>query len=252
MTALAEIQSAFQAAVLADDPRALAAVAGRGAAPGASVYCHAYRARLAEVLAADYPTVAACMGADAFAELAAGYARAYPSRARSLRWFGASLPAFLVGCAAPWLTDVARFEWALGLAFDAPDGDPVALADLASLAPEAWDGLRFTLDPAVRLLALDWDAPALKASVAGGVAPPPARPDRACWLVWRNARRVRYKRLAPDQAHALAAARGGARFGAICAGVAKRLPLDGCAARTAEIVREWFTLGLVRAVSHSG
>src|SRR5262249_9518821 len=71
-----------------------------------AVYAQAYIARIAGVLAADYPKLQAWLGPGAFAALVAPYLRAYPTRHPSLREAGAHLPAFLDGAAA----DLARLE----------------------------------------------------------------------------------------------------------------------------------------------
>ena len=42
---------------------------------------------------------------------------------------------------------MARFEWALGEAFDSPDVAPVKAEALMALPPEAWETLSFTPCP---------------------------------------------------------------------------------------------------------
>ncbi|MCZ3030502.1 hypothetical protein NYY88_19540, partial [Acinetobacter baumannii] len=78
----------------------------------------------------------------------------YPSAHYSLRWLGERFPAFIVEHlvaeqSAP-LAELARLEWAFTLAFDAPQGEPLALADMAQLAPEDWPGLQVNLAPSVQ------------------------------------------------------------------------------------------------------
>ena len=54
-----------------------------------NVYRHAYGARLLEVLANDYPKLAALSGEEGFEQLGRAYIAAHPSRSFSARWFGA-------------------------------------------------------------------------------------------------------------------------------------------------------------------
>ncbi|HSN20698.1 MAG TPA: putative DNA-binding domain-containing protein, partial [Usitatibacter sp.] len=115
MPSLHDAQRALQRAILADAPVAEGMLSA-GSRPG--IYRHAYRARLAGALAANYPALAAALGAAAFRELAERYARMHPSRRYSIRWHGDRLAEALDD---ERLADLARMEWALGIAFDAPD-----------------------------------------------------------------------------------------------------------------------------------
>jgi hypothetical protein len=78
---LAELQRRFQAAVLARDalpPEFTAAATQETAKSRFRIYREAYRLRLAEALAADYPALQALLGAEEFAALASAYAESRP------------------------------------------------------------------------------------------------------------------------------------------------------------------------------
>src|SRR5690348_15127611 len=59
------------------------------------IYRDAYRFRLIDALASNYPILQKYLGDDAFQELALLYIDAHPSLFRSIRWFGNQLENFL-------------------------------------------------------------------------------------------------------------------------------------------------------------
>jgi hypothetical protein len=149
MRSLVEEQRAMQRAILD---------VARGARPaltGASrlgVYRHAYRARLAGALRSNYPALAKVMGDAEFEIAARTYARARPSSHYSIRWHGAGLADHLDGP----LADLARMEWALGLAFDARDAEPLAAGRLAEIRVERWSAMPLAMHPSASVLELAW------------------------------------------------------------------------------------------------
>ena len=106
---------------------------------GLAIYHNAYIARLQEVLRHDFSAILYWLGDDEFAALTHAYVRRYPSAHYSLRWFGERLPAFihehLVAEQSAPLAELAKLEWAFTLAFDAPQGQPLSLNDMALLPP---------------------------------------------------------------------------------------------------------------------
>lgn len=97
-----------------------------------------------------YPVVAQLIGADNFALLARDLWHHHPPQRGDLAQWGDALPGFLQHNAqladVPYLSDVARTEWALHTATGAADiaPDPGSFARLAQEAPE---GLALTLAP---------------------------------------------------------------------------------------------------------
>ena len=51
-----------------------------------------------------------------------------------------------------FLSDVARFEYAPGLAYHAKDAAVLERAHLSAVSPDLWVACRFTLHPAVKIL----------------------------------------------------------------------------------------------------
>ena len=257
MTALRELQLGFQAYVLGGAGAPPATVAGTGTASAEDrmhVYADAIRLRFLEVLGQDYPGVHALAGDDEFRSLGLAYAAAHPSQHPSIRWYGRHLAAFL-GSAAPWrdhpvLDEMARFEWAKGELLDAADSPVVGVEDIAAIPPEQWAGIRPRLKPAVRRLALEWNAPNLWKAIDGGDAPPaPARMERAVdWLLWREDLVVRWRSIEPDEAWALGRCQAGEDFGAICTGLCERVGEDLAAFRAATYLKQWAADSVLEAV----
>jgi uncharacterized protein (UPF0276 family) len=129
-----------------------------------------------------YPVVRQLVGDDAFDGLARAYGRAHPSRDPDLNRFGACLADFLdihaPDAGHPWLPDVARLEWLIHEAHDAPDAVPPALA-LDSLDPAAFEASRAQLAPSLRLHASPWASVALWQAHQSEGGPWPAALDAA-------------------------------------------------------------------------
>jgi hypothetical protein len=102
-----------------------------------------------------YPVVAALIGSDNFAGLARDLWHHSPPQRGDLAQWGDALPDFLRHNAqladVPYLSDVARAEWALFSAAGATDAapDPGSFARLAQEAPE---GLALTLAPGAAVI----------------------------------------------------------------------------------------------------
>ncbi len=129
MTGLANLQALFQNHVVGGDDAAAVFVGDRTASAEERlcVYFDAYRLRLIENLRIDFPGLRALMSAEAFDAICLRYIDQHPSRGPNIRWFGRHLAGFLAAdrelAGQPVLVEMARFEWARGLAFDAPDSD---------------------------------------------------------------------------------------------------------------------------------
>jgi hypothetical protein len=227
MNGLAAIQSAFQEYVLGQGgaqpgiAHAVRSQFGLGAQERLAIYYNAYRIRMREALCEAYDKTWTYLGDDLFAELADSYLAAHPSRQPNLRWYGGDFAAHVARALPdhPWVAELARFEWTLGLAFDAADAVPLAAADVAQLAPQAWEALALDWHPSVWLLPLHWNAVALWQALGAQQTPPEAAPSAAAvtWLVWRRGEQPHFRSLTEGEAVALSRIGGGATFGAVCA-----------------------------------
>ncbi|MES2890142.1 MAG: DNA-binding domain-containing protein [Pseudomonadota bacterium] len=111
------------------------------------------------VLSAAYPTVQALVGDEAFALLARALWRRHPPQRGDVGWFGEALPVFIAGdeqlADVPYLSDVARLEWALARAESAADATPdtASFQWLTEVDPEA---LHAVLAPGAALIPSVW------------------------------------------------------------------------------------------------
>ncbi len=228
---LLRIQDEFQQYVLTGD-RANPAIAelidqrhGLPARQRLAIYYDAYRIRLNEALAEAFDKTYAYVGDELFADLCAGYVDAHPSQFRNLRWFGDQFPAHVANALAehPVVAELAAFEWALGLAFDAQDAPVLSLADLQQLDPSAWESIGFTLQPSAQLLSLQWNVSAIWLALGREEAPPEAAAtEKPChWLVWRKELQPHFRSLDRFEAGALRGLQAGRSFAEVCAEAAE-------------------------------
>jgi len=259
MRSLAELQQTFQDSVLntgAAKSTAWISIGGR-ADPKLqlSIYSHAYRARLTEVLMNDYPAVRMALGEDRFYRLADDYIRAHPSHYFSLRDFGSHLPGFtgdLISRDAdyqdmPWLQELSLFEWTLGQAFDAADTTLFTELEMAAIPPLDWSDLKFRLHPSALRLDLAWNAPEMwRALTADNPVPVTAVHEAASpWLVWREQLVTRFRSLPTDEALALDALRTGGNFTNLCEALATLLLEEDVPLRAAGLLKGWIRQGLI-------
>ncbi len=254
MSALLALQRDFQDYVLGQggvDPALGGAVRQQFGLPAErrlAIYYNAYRARLREALAESFDKTWSYLGDDMFAELAASYLQAHPSQSGNLRWFGARFPEHAAQELPdyPFIAELARFEWALGLAFDAVDAAAIGAADLRELAPDAWAGTLFGLHPSVQLLPMQWNSVAMWQALGQQHTPP--EPERgaadtaAVWLVWRTAGQPHFRSLDALEADALGAVGRGVSFAAIC----EQAGADAAPA-LAGLLQTWLAQGVLGA-----
>ena len=245
MSSLAALQRGFQQYVLRGD----ADTASQYATGRVEVYRHAYTVRLTDALAANFPRLQQWLAADAFSELASRYIERHPSTFTSIRWFGDQLAAFL--CAeqplAPWLSDLARWEWQIANAFDAADGDPIDTTMLATVAPDTWPHLAFGMHPSIGRLTLHTNAVEIYASLSRESATPEARvldaPEH--WFVCRRGNDTKYSSLGGDEADAIDCALAGGTFAAICATLADRVAEEDVPLAAATMLKRWIADELI-------
>lgn len=256
---LSEIQAAFQDRLLtgSDD---LIAHLGDGAR-FLAVYDNAYAARLLEALGEDFDALHALLGDEQFDAAMRGYVAAHPSRHRSIRWLGQHLADWL-RTAEPWrdlpqLADMAAFEWALGLAFDAVDAPVLRAEALAGVAPETWPGLAFDFHPALTVVDLAWDVVPFQQAVVAETDPE-AAPELfdapVAFAAWRDPESltVLFRPMEPVEAAALAAARDGADFSRLCEIVAEAGEAETAAMQAAGLLKAWIDAGWIAALAEDG
>lgn len=216
------------------------------------IYADAYRLRLADALADNYPVLHALLGDDTFAELSAHYLGAQPSQHFSIRNFGHRLAEFVAiqppYAQQPVLAEVANFEWVLRDVFDAADAAILTAEDLSTIDPEVWPDLRFQLHPTVRRLDLTWNAPAIWKAINEEIDPPAPQINKNIlgWLVWRHELKVQFRSLEVDEAWALDALRRQTTFADLCAGLCEWVDESHAPLHAARFVQRWLAEGVLR------
>jgi putative DNA-binding protein len=212
-----------------------------GAVERVDVYANMYFFRLLDCLTEDFPALAAVLGHERFHTLARDYLEAHPSRHPSVRMLGESLGDFLEGHAlareCEYLADLARFEWALLGAFDAPDAAPIGAERLKAMSPEDWATLRFELTPSLRIVEARAPVDDVWNAVREGREPPVVTARPTTLRVWREDLTVFHRKIDALEHEAL---RGvGLGFGAMCERAAALVGEEHAALELARLVDRW-------------
>ena len=262
MTPLARLQNRFQDCILDSGKTASTAwisASGR-AAPDIqlSIYSHAYRARLREVIANDYPATLMAMGDDLFSALVANYIRTHPSHYFSLRDFGRNLPCFVADRVQHdagyrgmyWLVELTEFEWTLGLAFNAANVSVFTEQDMARIPFEIWPELRFIVHPSLHRLNFKWNIPEMWLALTSD-PPTQVSAERnmdSPWLIWREQLVTRFRSMPIDERQALEKVLEGGSFNEVCEELATLMNEDDVPLRAAGLLKGWIAQGLISGI----
>ncbi len=224
-----------------------------GAVERLDVYANMYFFRLLDVLKGDYPAVLAVLGESVFHDLITDYLLVHFPSHPSLRYAGATLPAFLArhkqGTVFPFLSDLARLEWALVDAFDAANAPILSADDLVSVPPEHWGELRFRFHPSVRLLDCDWGVHVLRqrADLGEEVGTAANGPVGVC--VWRRGFNVFHRALSDPERCALGVLREGGTFAEACTAAAELVGEEEAPHAVAGALATWLNEGLLSGLA---
>ena len=257
---LGDLQRAFQDYLLASSDGFAAAVRDTRKIDRVTllgVYRDAYSLRLIEALTVDYPGVMAMAGPADFDYMARAYIAAHPSRHPSVRWFGRGLADFLAATppfnGSQAVIDMARFEWAMGEAFDSTDAEPISADELMSLQPEVWETLSFSGLPSLTRLTLSFDVPQAwqrrDEQQAGDLEVEPSA-EPTDWVIWRPERLTNYRSLEADEAVLLDALIAGRPFPELCESIVPMVGEDQAMARAAGLLRVWVEGGMIASFAH--
>ena len=256
---LGDLQRAFQDYLFVTSDAFRAAVKDTRKADRATlldVYRDGYALRLIEVLTTDYPGLMAMAGPADFDHMARAYIAAHPSRHPSVRWFGRGVADFL-SATPPYdgtqaAAEMARFEWALGEAFDSPDVVPVAAEALVALPPESWETLTFTVLPSLRRCTFAFEVAQAwqrRDEVEPGNLEVAPAAEPVTWAIWRPERMSNFRSLEADEAVMLDALIAGRSFPELCEAVAPFAGDDQAPARAAGLLRAWVEGGMIAGFS---
>ncbi len=158
MPSLADLQTAFAAAVLGQGDDIAHTVRGGGLAPAqrVQVYRNAVRVRLKDALADTYPVLRRLVGDACFDGVASEFLRQYPPRVGYLHPFGARMAELCaqlpVLAGFPYLPDVARLEWAWQQAFHAAGAPGLPAQAFAAVPVEQQHAIGLRLQAGASLL----------------------------------------------------------------------------------------------------
>ena len=254
MSTLQAIQQQMLEAVLAAKTAPLPPIRSDAIADAHSrlaIYQHGYRIRLRDALKNEFAGLQ-CLAGRGFDALLDAYVETHPSGHYNIRWYGAGLANFLQGAHSdrPQLSEMARLDWAISTVFDATDEASLGMAELASIPPDAWAGLRLLPQAHLHTLDCAYNVDAFRRAADRGQARPHlrryARPRRQ--LVWRQAMSVHYRRLDEDEWQVLAAARRGETFATLCAILAERHGETAAMGRMVGLLQAWAGAGLLRGL----
>ena len=258
MSVLSRLQRHFQAYLLEEDKEFLREILDVGRASARErleIYAEAYYLRLTEALETDFKALHRLLGAGAFAEMSRAYIAAYPSHNPSIRWFGKHLADFLKSrtpyANEPALAEMAQFEWALSLCFDAADATTVNIEDIASISPERWPEMRLRFHPSVQRLDFRWNVPPIWRAMEEGIDQP--TPETNEWpvgyVLWRKDQSPHFRSLEVDELWALDAAQAGQPLASICEGLCEWVDACNAAMHAAGLLKTWVTDGLIAGIN---
>ena len=179
-----DVTALFRAALAGGPiPDFVTAQQAEEAAQRFAVYRNNVAHSLREALARRFPVVQQLVGAGFFAAMAGEFIAAHPPRQPVLQEWGGDFAAFLTDfppvATLPYLADVARIEWARGLAYNAADRDPIDPRTIREDSPLA-------LHPGLQMLRLGHPAVSIwQANQPGGDGRVVARGAEIA-MIWRR------------------------------------------------------------------
>lgn len=258
MTTLLEWQRALQSGVLEGSSVADAAPVHEtdtaSSAERMAIYVHGYRARFIEVLGQDFPGLRTLLGEDEFDRMCRDYVEATPSRLYNIRWYGAALAEF-IHATSPWrekpaLEEMARFEWNLGLAFDAADDAIVSAASFQDIPASCWPTMGFRLCASLRRCVFHWNVAVIRKALDSNDVPPhlmrmPGPQTRA---IYRKGITVFHRAVEPDEAAALDVVAAGGPFADVCETLCEWHPIENVAAQSLSLLKRWIDDGWIASL----
>ncbi len=216
------------------------------------LYGDSYWLRLMEALEDTYPGLHTLLGDEEFLRAGRAYIDAHPSSYRSIRWFGDRMAEFMRNN-APWsgetiLGEMAELEWVRTLVFDAAEAPVVGEEDMASVPPQAWGELTFTLHPSVHRLDLEWNVNAIRREVEKDEEPPaPEKGEYPVpWLLWRKSDyQTWWRSMDVDEAVAFDTLAEGGNFADISESILEWVDAENAPLRVAGMLKRWLNDELI-------
>lgn len=189
-----------------------------GAKKRLGIYYDAYRLRIIGVLGSDYPNLKKYLGDGFFNRTARTYIDKFPSTYCNMRWVGQHMPVHLQTTLPrhALAAELASFEWALGVAFDAEDLAILQLQALAAIPPENWGGVMLKTHPSAQLFTFKYNTILVWQALNNHETIPKAHKINVPVMVWRKGLDSHYRSLEHLEMLALKKVIKGITFGALC------------------------------------
>jgi Putative DNA-binding domain len=254
MKQLAQLQSDFQAYLL-DSTKGAAFIKQIvndkkvGVKTRLGIYADAYRLRIIEALSNSYPILKALLGDDLFEKAASSYIDKFPSTYRNMRWVGDQMSEHLQVSFPqyPIAAEMATFEWALGLAFDADDAPILTLQNLAEIPPENWADLRFKFHPAMQLFMFKFNVLRVWQALNAEEAPPKVAQINEPCVVWRKNLNSHYRSLDVAELAAIQAVISGTSFGELCEKLQENASEEVATMQAAQYLSGWIEANCIES-----
>jgi len=216
-----------------------------------NIYYQAYRLRLIDAMRNDFPALEKYLGEEKFIELANDYITQHPSHNPSLRWLSEHVVKFLRthhnwNKKLEW-QELAAFEWAQVMVFDAPEEATVTIDNIRELPPDRWMNLRLVCHPAMQILQCKTNAPECWSSLI--------KDDKKIefirhkeiqnWLIWRDDLQVVYRPLNKPETWALETFSNQQTFADVCNGLCEWFEEEQVPMQAAQYLQQWIRSGLI-------
>jgi hypothetical protein len=219
------------------------------------IYANAYFYRLLESLAADFKTVQRTVGEEKFHDLVAHYLMRYPSNSPNIGDLGEAFPEFIKGYPLseqfPFLQDLAALERAIMECLYTHHLPALDVSSIQTKSEDDWATARFVLDPAIRLMSVQWPVDSLwkRREHPKPLVLPRARDLASRYLLlFRDDNWVRVSAINVYSWTALHMLRSGMPLGAVCEALPKQEGQRSKALPVKEWFSSWVTAGIVRQI----
>ncbi len=221
MPSTVNVQAEFAGALLSTARPVPAGI--NGAAQGRAerrfaVYRNTVAAGLIAALQGRFPVVERLVGEDFFRAMARAYVALEPPSSPLLFRYGDGFPDFIArftpAAPLPYLADVARLEYARGVAYHAADRDPLPPASFAALDKGRLADFTVTLHPSVVIVTSAFPILSIWLANQSETVTPLRHRAAELALVSRPYFDVETRRLQPGTDAFLSALKGGATIGA--------------------------------------
>lgn len=220
-----------------------------------AAYYNAYRVRLIDAIAVDFPALQHFLGEDDFAWFILDYLKAFPSHYSSVSLVAQHLVEFIKTQDIEnkqFLIELAQFEWAQRWVFDQADNFPVFdLQQMAQIPPEHWPSMQISCITAMQTLHLHYNVVAYWQAVENKQTPPQSHKNEypIAWLIWRKQYNPHWRSLDVHEAWALEQACKGASFGLLCEGLNEWIDAEHIAIQAAGFLKQWINDEIIQKIN---